>query len=671
MPPTRRSHERPYPYDALIAGNGVMLADVPEAWVENKINYFDQSAVSTEVDRSYAVFPPEVESPYALTRFNGGMGQFQQTLDDRSRTHYSLFCDTSGDYPVVGPNVNSQQTLSAAVTQAIDFNGIVYAAAGRYLYKRSNDTGAGWTVVRDFGVGFTIGKMAVYQGTQATAFLFIPIGTSGNYYVMSTAEAFTQHASQGGYGFETIGDELWLWNKETNQWVIRKSTNGGTAATWGGITVIGDTSSAITWMVSVALRLLLPKENGLYAASTDATIVDQELAQEMRPMAASDNGVGAIAWNDTLVLPYGGNLYRYDPLTGSMDQMGPELLQAHGSPVVGPIKAIAAQPGMCLWGGMNGFDGNAYLCRYGSWRVVETSNGPERRFQGSWHGALYRWTGKVLSALFITNLITKGGVKQPRLYAFMTDGTVYWCYLSRTFNAADDPNYEFNTSLTDTKVVYFPRYTGGFPAEFKLLKAIYAGGRNLSSGVRAITPRYKLPTDGAWTSLGAVNSDPGERLQPSGSPSSQSFDLSVELTCTSAASSPVLTEFVTFSSLRTNPVKEIVVSVKAEDNLTDRKGTGIRQSWQDIRTAIEEAMTTNGAITVTTPAGEDVTVTGLQFGHRKLMPRGDRKGEGQQWISTCRMVQTKVTRTRGTWSRAAAYTWGNLAAFTWAEVANL
>jgi hypothetical protein len=679
MATTRRQYGPPYPFDAVISGIGVMLepaADGAPSWIEKSIEFFQGDVQLNADDRGYVQFPPEVELPNAWTDFSEGYGIAEQGTGTRfrKRYHYALYADCSTGRPIKGPKMNAQQTLTITSgtkpSQVIEFNGFLYLIVGDKIFRRDDDTSVGWAAVTLPGTiaGKTIGKCAVFRGTQANNFLFVPIGAADFYYVMNTAETFFQHASQEATHFEVVGDQLWLANTESNQQVIRASDDGGTTATWTGITIVGDGARLITWMETVQDRLMVMREDGVFGPSDDADVLNEDLTAGLRPLANAENGKGSVSWsNQLLVFKFGEMLWKYSPDTGVLEQFGPETVEQNASEVKGPVRAIAAHGNQALYAGIyNSSNNRSYLMRYGTYHTEDTSNGPEQQFMKVWHGALFKWgANERIDHMHTTNLTAS-----PRLYCFLnasaTTLKVQYMVLPRTSNPADDPNYRFDT--VNTGEVYLPRYHGNFPFETKLLKAIGVGGRNLDSG-RSVGAEYKLASATEYTSLGTTTEEGGERLEPAGSPTSTAFDLKATIATSSDSSTPVLGSFVVYTALRTNTgLKRITASIRVRDNVLDKKGMPLRDSYENLLTDLESAVTTLGSINVINPRGETVAVIGINFSHAML--GYDDKG-APIWTLTAEMIQTRVSYTRGTWARAAAYTWGALATLTWQDMRTL
>lgn len=638
--PTNR---RPFPFDAILNGVGVMLADTgtPQdpslAWEDKRVEDLNPPVRLTESDLTYAQYPPAVEYPYAVTDLSGGFGLAEQDPKQRDRYWYAEYVDCSSGWGVVGPRVQTVgSTASAGITSFVEYNSILYFGAGQYLYKYSSGNPGSMTQVHDFGAGKTVGQMCVFQGSQSAAYLFIPIGAATNYYTMDTTETFVQHGSRAATNFETIGDELWLASVESNLAVIRKSTDGGTAATWQSATTIGDALYSINWLRAVVDRLFCLKPNGVYAPTVNGptTLVDEDIAPHLRQFVLSSNGVGAVDWNGELVFKHGHALYGYQPLDGSFRQFGPEIIEGHRTNIATEVVAVAVQTGMALYAGT--YDGtDSYLLKYGSWKLVDTESGPKREFKSSWHAFLYKWASKQITSMFISYLFDSG---QPRLMVGLADGTLSWCKLPKTVLSRDDPGVQYNS--TDTPYVYYPRFTSNLPVENKLLRALGLFGRELTT-LRNLTGQFKIPSDVAYTDAGAspaVISDPGARQALVTPISSKAFDTRVKIGFSGNNTACILTAFTVYSAVQSTPLREIRCVVQDVDGMVDRTGKPIpMKSARQMHAAMETVGTSTTGVTIITPDGTTLTVIGLGYSHRML---GWDKNGNPRMESSVHMVTT-------------------------------
>lgn len=667
MRSSSRAYTAPWPYDAVISGQPVMLAvddkGKPE-WHEGSIEYFSENVALTAEDRSYAQFPPEVEFPQAITDLINGAGVFEQDNEHRNNYHYAMFMDTGSGKPIKGPKFNLSINFTFTANQpvySVTFNNVLYFAQGTRLYKVAADGVSTPAAVNTFAANVS-GQMVVYRGTNATDMLFIPIGNSNNFFTMTTAEVFVQHASKAAICFGVIGDELWRSTIDgSNRTCISKSTDGSSVATFGADYIVGDSRAAITNIVALQDVLLIMKEDGVYNPTyTAGNVADEDLTPELHQLLVSGAGRKTTVWNNLLVFSFAGGLYSYDPLnSGRLLQFGPETLAENYSEVKGAVVSSCGLAGLNLFSVMyNSVNNASYLAKFGSWKFTDG----ERTFIPGWHMAQYKWTGKQIVHSSIHYTTVSGS--RPRQYVWFADGTVQWMYVNKTLNPMDDPDYEFDTA--NTGYLYLPRLTAGFPFEYKIMKAIGIGGRNMLSGVRTLGVEYKYATDVAYTIVGNTSTDPGERIEITGSAIAQAFDIRISMTNTSSTITPVVNSIVAYLSIRTSTLKEIIARIRCEDAIRANDGVIMRYKWEEIRANIEASLTARGTISVISPSGETLTCIGIRFGH-ELEGRHPQT-KAMQWSIPIRLVQVRSVASRGTWDRAGAYTWTQLASYSWAEV---
>ncbi len=627
----------PAPFDCMINGAGYMLVTSGQdlAWDEHRVAEIEQNLPLRQEDIQYTLTPPRVETPYAVTDLSGGIGYPRQDVDHRDGYDGAWNVDCSSGLPIKGPTVTTQQTLtytSGGMPQFIEFNSYLYAATGSHLYRRDNDTGTGWTLVKDYS-GATIkivGKMAVFRGTQSAAFLFIPLSL-GNYDVMSTAEAFTTHASQAAQGFEVVNDELWLHNTESNQQVIRKATDGGTAATWGGATVISDGRYRISELICCNGRLLVLKDDGLYGPTIqDESVIDRELTPEIKyfvsTYAVSVGGLSgqarATVLNGEVYWTIAGHVFAYNPDTGELRHLTPTFgSSATFRFYANPVSAIAAQPGIGLWATayctidatVNGTasSGDGHVFRFGGWAPSREPGGDSaRNYRAVWHGVIGLLSAShgIVRALRVTYAASSND--SPRLYAFV-GGDIIWMQLADSQVPGDDKDYSVTAS--DGFVLY-PWYTLNTPMETKVLRRVGLGGWNLSSD-RLLNAAYRTTVAANFTSIGDVTSDPGSTVAVSGTPSSKTFQFRVKIAGATGTTFGQLASFVAYAAVRSQPYKEVIAQIKTSDNVRDRAGGPAKRSGSDLRTALETAIDGN-PMTVIAPSGESMTMLGLDYAHQ-------------------------------------------------------
>lgn len=615
----------PYPFDCVLNGSGYML--VPEGpelgWDERRVAEVEQTLPLREQDIQYSLAPPRVEVPYVVDDLSGGVGASLQRPDARARYEIAENVDASGGIAVKGPAITTDATIAGGAAgtlhQFIRFNGFLYLVTANKIFKR---TAGVWAQVGTDLAANLSGKCVVFRGTQSAPFLFVPAGSGANYYALSTADARTQHASQAAEGFEVVNDQLWLHNTESNQRVIRQCTDGGTAATWGATTVVGDAAYAITWMQNVGGRLIVLKEDGLYGPTIrDESTIDLELTPELRARFVSDattsgNGRNAVTWDGQLIFGMGGSVYRYDPDSGLLDDLTPSF-GSGGSFSLGAagVYLLTSQPGICVWGmvSASGLTNTHNLFRWGGWRQVDVEGAPQRRFVPAWHGAVAGLSAQPEALFYDDNL---GSATSPYLWMYVpSDTTVRYVPIAATHAPADDPNYAVTASAG---LLYYPRYTLNAPLEEKVLRRVGLAGRKLSAN-RTLAAHYRTSLDGAWTAVNSgtntVTAEPGTTIAASSVPVAKAFDLRVTIAGDAGTTYARLDAFAIYSAVRSQAVKEIVCRVLTSDNVRDRDGAPQLRSGGDMRSALETAIDGN-PFTLIGPDGTSYTVLGLDYDHK-------------------------------------------------------
>lgn len=674
---------QPWPYDCSIGGTPMMLTTGPRKespWTESKVRYFEAGTVMTAEDRSYQMFPPEVDLPQAQETWGGGYGQGVQDRKHRDMYSHALFADCSTGKPTNGPAMNLQVSTLAGgfgsnmITFTIAGVETLMYAAGTNLYKRTDDTPTGWTLV--YAAGVTIGQMAVFRGTQANDRLFVPLGSATNYLTVDSAGVTALHASQKANGFIVAGDELYLYVLATNQWILKKCFDGGPTPTWIGNYPVGDSRDAVTDAHIAAQRLILGKTNGLYGVSALVSPLAEDITPSLHESRGKTNNCsGSVVFGENYIFKYDGGALRYDPSSGQLEQFGPEVLVENKSEVRGTVEALASQDGIAVYAFLfNSSNSTSYMCKWGTWDVESSEGRSLRTPKPSWHGSLYQWTSRqVCFAQLVTLDWGTGAGRIPRIYIGMTNGDLHWFYPARTTNPADDPNYRYNT--TNQGEVYQSRYTANFPFEFKVLKNVGVVGHN-QTGVRPIGANYKIPSAVTYESIGTVSAEPGDKLSPGGTPTDKAFDFKLTLNASTTVT-PVIDAFVIYAAIRFENLKEIVAWVNVSDDIILRDGRTVRQRWQDVRDRLETVANASGSVTVISPSGETLTCLAIEFSHAVLIEDTEKKI--YVWKSMIKLVQTRAEATRGTWNRVGPplplppgpYTWDNLSAYHWSELATL
>ena len=193
-----RGNRPPYPYDCMVDGTGLMLSTGAEgtmAWHERKLDFFAPRVSQT--DQSYAQFPPEDETTWAVDDLSGGYGQ--RVVPRSGSTGYAHgLADTRIPHQVTLPPdvVTTPITSSGTITDHFELDDAIYVLAGSAVY-RSRD-GRTWTLAKAFEPGVTATSAAVFKGRAERPIAFVGVGGSAAAEPFWTFDGttWTQHAGQ-------------------------------------------------------------------------------------------------------------------------------------------------------------------------------------------------------------------------------------------------------------------------------------------------------------------------------------------------------------------------------------------------------------------------------------------------------------------------------------------
>lgn len=193
-----RGNRPPYPYDCIVDGVGLMLSNGSGgevAWRERKLDFFAPRVSQT--DQSYAQFPPEDETTWAVDDLSGGFGQ--RVVPRGGSTGYAHgVADTRIPHQVTLPPeiLRTPVASSGTITDHFDLGDDTYVLAGSAVY-RSRD-GRTWTLAKAFDPGVTAVSAAVFKGRADRPMAFVAVGGSAADEPFWTFDGatWTQHAGQ-------------------------------------------------------------------------------------------------------------------------------------------------------------------------------------------------------------------------------------------------------------------------------------------------------------------------------------------------------------------------------------------------------------------------------------------------------------------------------------------
>lgn len=677
----------PYPYDTVIDGRGYMFARD-----ENGLPLYEQEKlpfarnVVTPGATPYMVADPKLEAPRGFFRFDHGMGFNEEPVyadRDTPGYYYGLYIDSGNGYIENGPTVTSvTPTETGDVRHLFEFTvggtRKVCALAGRYAKVRNADNAAGWATAKDFTAGKTPRRGVVYRGTQSSDYAFIAMDVADNYWVWdgtNDTTTFTQHASEHAIGFANHQADLWRVYRDANGngYMVSKSYQGGTAATWSGGFRITDRSNPATDIAAFNQRLYVGAEQGLYApAVEDLTSLEfrvDALTPHMASQRSTTNCVNMGSWYQFLIVPMAGSLFRYTS-DGSFPEMGLGTLTGNLSEVQGVCTAQVGYKNWTLFACFyNAAQDASYLMRWGSWYFMDKGDGvPERVFIPGWHGALYKFSGVQINSMLISDAVSGN----PRLWLGDDDGVIHYLTLPRYSMAwRADSGCSFN--ITNPGHVYFPIIRHGVPHETKTNLGVAVSGEQMATSIRYIDVDYRTNSSSSFgggtniSSDGRFDSDPGGRLSFIANVSGKQLELHAKLTTTTTSTPAVLKAIAAYQAVRPTFKWVTSMSLRAGDGVTDHNQNPMtRISGEgDIRGRLRDVAALAGPVTVTHPYGDEVDEVIVDT-KRRLMPPAP--GAPYEWVISLQMVQHRDLTTYGTYGRLESYTYGALEAYTYGQL---
>ncbi|MDE2096680.1 MAG: hypothetical protein KGL39_05480 [Patescibacteria group bacterium] len=673
---------RPWPFDLIFAGTGVMLGAPSDKangapLVATKPQTLDNALPPSF---GYSAESPTLGRTQVYSDLSLGYGQrMQQTAADK-RYYYATNADLSVQgLWLKGPTITSftPATVDSAngITQFVEVAGILYALNGRYCLQRASDTS--WTVSNDFGVGNAALNGAVFEsndGAVTSEQLFVAMGDSVNIwrYDPSGTPAWQQNsAGMKALSFCAVGQEFWR-AYSTNQ-MAKVSTNAdpfvwsnwGDNATGGSFYYVGDKASAITQLVTIIDNgLLALKTDGIY--TLDSQGIDHNLFPYLDEAPSSDNGKVWAQWQNNGYVGYGGTLFNVEPeimfsLRLHLVPMGPEQISSNDSDVRGRITAMAGHDTLNLYAGIyNPDSGNSYLIKLGGYGTDEKGQAAQVM---AWHGAISQaFSGKKITALFKSSVGAPTG--HSRMYLGFSDGSIAYFTLPCVPNPAACSSYTFSTA---DGAVYLPGWHGMFIDDLKSIEAVTVSGLNLSGNNWA---EFEWRTDAsyAFTNLGdRFSANPRQRIEMPANIAGTTIEFCVLLrsTGTSTPATPEMTglgvEYAVDPPLRLLYTFDVL----AANGCVRRDGTPLRATATQIETLIKTASDQQGSISVILP--DETTQTVRVRNYSESTSWNERM---RRWQSSIHVEAIQFTTgvLYGTWSRIVANAWGDWLKYTWAQL---
>lgn len=602
----------PFPYDLEIGGVGYLrppdevMRRVNEYWFRNEpVPWFPDRQQTGSLTERQLPSKNETASTIRDRTFGFGWSDVQVQPEEDIRTYaYSDAVDEDADgdgqgvdcsvegVAFLGPQINGT-TLSGAVANVsysfeltVSSTRYLYVVAGTKMFRSSN--GTSFSAVQADGSDLPAvltGPPQVFQGTQASALVYFPFGTSTAFRVWdgNPSNAFGTSASSSTKGhpdnnkviaFLAVDDRmgaLTLDDDALSQAYRYNEFQDGIAANASG--------ADPTWLPSIAVSDRSdPAQMLLYAGGLVYVGCNRSLrtldAERERLVAtlwthqpSTNNYRWWTAWRQELWFTVGQSTYRIVP-QGEQSvfvPVGPEALPNNRTPVRGTIRAMAGDD-YCLYAFLRSEGGITYLLKY-------------RYYDGGRRAAFHSISRIGTYDVDYACISTVQGTN-PHLYFGTAAGSIRYVVLPR--NGYYPPN-DSNCRFCLKGDLFESRQYGQLYFVNKTLIA-WTGRAEALTSTETITPYYRTREADGFTQFGDVelNVEPGGRAQ-----------LDLPVTCAwwelrlrferggDASKTPVLLASTTNYNIRANDKGELTAYVWITDHAK------LRNFQEDPRLAYE------------------------------------------------------------------------------------
>ena len=682
------SRSNPAPFDLTLNGDPWMLEtdEANNLMYEQSKMQFSRNVI-TPGAQPYAIADPKLEAPRGFFSFDSGMGfreEAPQADQDTNGYYYGLYIDDDGKSILNGPLVTTvTPTTTSAIKQFFEFTvggtRKLCAVAATNVLVRDADSAAGWVN----GQTITAGRRAtVFRGEQSGDFAYIAQGTDANIYTWTGASnttTFALHASEAAIALAVDTDKMWFLSRRTgganNGYIVRTTHDGGATPTLGGDFVITELANPAVDMTMFDDRLFVGTERGLFAPSESSMEGLDFRSEYLTPAFAyqrnANNTLGMTPWFEWLITPMAGSLFRYST-DGSFPEFGLGSLPDNISEVQGVPTAICGYRNWTLFVAFySAIQDASYLMRWGDWQWRNTQNGPQRAFVPGWHGALYKFSGVQVDALFVSEVT--GG---PRLWVGDDDGKISYITLPRySMSWVSDTACRFN--ITNPGQVYFPRIYHGVRFEPKANLAVAIACENLSGSTQYIDVTYRTTPTGSFggaadlVGSGRFNTDPGGRANFNTAANSRMTDLLATLTTTVNTTPAILRSIALYQCVRPTYKWIYSFSVRLGPDVISHAASSLRRFFgEDSQISSIESVGSNAnPVTLITPRGESVSVLVTDVKLRAKNRRSAR--DPLEWTATFECMMHRTLDVLGTWTELNRFTWSFVNSYTWGQIGSL
>jgi len=542
----------------------------------------------------------------------------------------------------------------------------LYALAGPNILIRNDDTNAGQGLA--YQRAGRIAQSAVRfesLGTTPVNALYVAWDDGMLTQLGSTAVTCTLPSGANAHFVEKIGRELWIADATAS--VIRSCTNDPTlAGSWSGPIQVGDPSVPITCLRAAGGKLWILKADGdVFSVNSDGS--DNDWFSSTIDQIDPTNGRTATSWLGSLWYRAGPTFYRMDP-SPSLTPVGPERYLQNASEVQGPVQAFCGWGAHLAFGGIYNASGaqtstnqpTSYLLSYGNWEPGAQNN--TLTFVDQWDGALAHWTGRQISAMYVT-----AACPDPRLYCGFTDGGYDWIKLVPS-PLTSGTGAEFTSG---TSRIVAPIFTDMFEANKKQFVAVSGFGPRLNPGDNG-TVSYRIRGssgapgpmgDTTWHPVSPPITTNGQRIDFPGNISGIACEFALDMQNASTSETPVFEGLGFHARVVPDFRYDWTATIDAKDYVARKDGASVRQSGRQIRDVLAGISGQPSLATVELP---DETIEGLafvQYQERWVAHSGQTARFGQQLEIDLQLTQFYTEATIGTVGRLRGNTIGRLKGF--------
>ena len=673
------SRRHPWPYHMRLGSVlgaaedrvGLMLLAKPEGLlIGSKQQMLDAVVPSVQ---EYGSAPVYRERTWT-GRPTGGYGERVQSAWGDRRYYYGMDVQVSGGLFGKGPMLHPVSPTTAAGGWVFKFIDAPQGAgtppprdqltlAGTKVYRRTDDTGSGQTVVRDLSPD-SPWDAVIYQGGFAGATSSMYVATSGGaLWERTPGNTWTQCTLPSGFSthaVEVVGTELWAADQQRS--VVRKVTaDPKVAANWSGPFFVGDPSTWITCLRQTSNQLVIFKsDGGIFTLNSDGTCND--LFPGAVVTNSTENARRAQAWLGSIWFPIGQTFYRLDMPSAALEAIGPGKMLDNASPVQGEPRVF------CGWLGYQGYlavynptdsPPTSYLLSYGSWEPHETDAGTAFAFNDQYDGALAHWPNKKVTAMNVS-----GATGTDRLYVGFDDGT--WTYFKLVRNPlAVGSGAEF--SLGPSELV-FPLHHAMFQADlkhwlgFSVFGPVMRVGDEATLYYRVMGPAGQPGTSptGDWLLAGEFTNN-GQRIEAPNNLAGNAISLKLALSNSDTTNTPVIETLAIHERVVPAFKRDISGTVDGRAVISRLDGAAYRPNPVRVHQVMMDAAALPGSMAIELP---DETINEVAvFGYtERWLPMAT--GGGQSWQIDFQATQFRILTVYGTIGRLRGTKIGDLHGYT-------